>query len=684
MTEKIGKVTLDYTYYPGEDKYTDGDIEDEILEVVKTTKPEHFPEIIEEKKSWTYFYHLSQFRSNIIDWLPIKKSDRVLEIGSGCGAITATLAKKAGSVTCVDLSKKRSLINAYRNQEYDNVNIMVGNFSDIEPHLATDYEYVLLIGVFEYGQSYIGGKTPYEDFMAICNKHRGSNGRLVIAIENKFGLKYWAGCREDHLGTFYSGLEGYPNGGSARTFTRNGLESIVKKVGISQYSFYYPYPDYKFTSVVYSDKYLPKKGELSTNLRNFDRDRMLTFDEKLVFDQIIEDGEFPMFSNSFCLVIGNTLETLYAKFSNDRAKPWAIQTQICQNPFGEMRVEKHADSKASLAHLETTFKAYEKLSKRYEGTKIVIDPCKKIGNYLVFDYFKGRTLEELLDDCLANADVDGFKNLIDEYITWLNYGSDKNVSNIDFIFPNIIVDGDKWQVIDYEWTFDRQVPVKEIAFRAFYNYLLGGESRRAAEDLLYRDTLALTDEEIVSSIQDEKDFQKYITGQRAAVGDMRELIGNPAYETVSIHDQFVLNNNKLAIAQVFWDDGTGFKEENSIKINNPLAKDQRLELEVDIPENVISVRIDPCSEACILNVRDIHTEKDKFDHTNVFVNGMWISDTEVLYATDDPIVVMQSNGARKLSFAMDILDMPVATANALVGKFHEKKGIKSTIKSIIS
>ena len=33
MTEKIGNVVLDMTYYPGEDHYSDGDIEDELLQV---------------------------------------------------------------------------------------------------------------------------------------------------------------------------------------------------------------------------------------------------------------------------------------------------------------------------------------------------------------------------------------------------------------------------------------------------------------------------------------------------------------------------------------------------------------------------------------------------------------------------------------------------------------------------
>lgn len=123
MTEKIGNVVLDTTFYPGEDYYSDGSIEDEMLDIVREHKPEEYPKIIEQKKSWPIFYHLSPFRTNIIDWLPIKKTDKVLEIGSGCGALTGALAAKAGSVTCIDLSKKRSLVNAFRNIEKDNITI---------------------------------------------------------------------------------------------------------------------------------------------------------------------------------------------------------------------------------------------------------------------------------------------------------------------------------------------------------------------------------------------------------------------------------------------------------------------------------------------------------------------------------------------------------------------------------
>ena len=165
MQEKIGKVTLDYEFYPGEDLYSDGPVEEELLEIARNYKDEELNSVIAERNSWPVLYHFSHIRQNILEWLPIKKTDKVLEIGSGCGPITGVLAKKAGSVTCIDLSKMRSTINAYRNQDCDNVKIMVGNFQDIEASLTEKYDYITLIGVFEYSEGYIGTQEPYVEML---------------------------------------------------------------------------------------------------------------------------------------------------------------------------------------------------------------------------------------------------------------------------------------------------------------------------------------------------------------------------------------------------------------------------------------------------------------------------------------------------------------------------------------
>ena len=92
MTETMGKIVIDDTCYPGEDLYCDGAVEDEILEIVKTQQPGAYGRVIEERKSWPILYHLSHLRENIISWIPVKKTDKVLEVGSGCCAITGALA----------------------------------------------------------------------------------------------------------------------------------------------------------------------------------------------------------------------------------------------------------------------------------------------------------------------------------------------------------------------------------------------------------------------------------------------------------------------------------------------------------------------------------------------------------------------------------------------------------------
>ena len=239
-TEKIGRVTIDRSYYPGEDLYCDGAVEDELLQIVQEASPAGYAKIIEERKSWPILYHLSALRENIVSWLPFKKTDKVLEVGSGCGAVTGALARGAGSVTCIELSRKRSLINAYRNRECGNVTIRLGNFETIEPSLPCDYDYIFLIGVFEYGQSYIGGTDPFGRFLTILRRHLAEHGRLVIAIENRFGLKYWAGCQEDHLGAYFDGIENYPRGGGVRTFTKKELERLCAQNAVTDFSFYYP------------------------------------------------------------------------------------------------------------------------------------------------------------------------------------------------------------------------------------------------------------------------------------------------------------------------------------------------------------------------------------------------------------------------------------------------------------
>ena len=294
--EKIGNVTLDYSFYKGTDEYSDGSIEEELLEYVKNYDDEM--EILKQDNRWPILYHISPVRKNILEWYEWKKDAEVLEVGSGCGAVTGAICEKAAHVTCIELSKQRSLINAYRNKKYDNLEILVGNFNDIV--FDKKYDYITLIGVLEYATYYTQTSNCFVDFLVRLKKVLKPGGKLLIAIENKFGMKYWAGSAEDHTGRFFDGIMGYTHtDAKVRTFSKDELIHMITEAEFSHYKFYYPFPDYKFAQQIFSDAYLPDKNELICSTDSFDNDRLHLFDETVAFKNIIESGKFDFFSNSY-------------------------------------------------------------------------------------------------------------------------------------------------------------------------------------------------------------------------------------------------------------------------------------------------------------------------------------------------------------------------------------------------
>ncbi len=646
MIEQIGKIALDLTHYPGEDFYCDGRVEDELLEIAKNYAEAEYQEIIEKRASWPILYHLSPIRENIVEWIPMDPDVKVLEVGSGCGAITGALSRKAGEVVCVDLSKKRSLINAYRHSACENVSIHVGNFRDIEPDLPNDFDYIFLIGVFEYGQSYMGTDKPFEEFLTIIMKHLAEGGRVVIAIENKYGLKYFAGCQEDHLGDYFSGIENYAGGGGVRTFSRNGLEKIFSACGVENYNFYYPYPDYKFMNTLFSDTYFPAKGELCNNLRNFDRDRLLLFDEKYAFDGIVEDDLFSVFSNSYEVIIGEGFDIKYSRYSNDRAKKYRIRTEIVQDENGVKTVNKYPLCEEAHEHIREMAASYQNLKNRYEGGNLAINKCKlhesngKI--WISFEFIEGRLLSEILDECLEKDDIDGFHAIFRQYVERAGYNSTFSVTDIDLIFSNIMVQDDTWTVIDYEWTFPVQMDSKELAFRALHCYLLEDKKRSKLNPDLILEQLGITKNEEAAYREQEEKFQKFVTGQRKSMIEIRGMIGNQIIDPI----KDMKANEGLNRVQIYEDYGNGYSEEMSYFIRDSYRENEQFEIEIKIGENVQALRIDPSFYSCMVKIEEmtLNGSPVPFQNKAIFsTNGKPLKyGTGIVFPTMDPNIYIKT------------------------------------------
>ena len=299
MQEKVGDIILDYKYYKGEDLYSDGEVENRLLDIV--TQKKDYNHAIQECDDFAVLYHLAKDREGIVQVMNISNKDIVLEIGSGCGAITGALARKAQEVDCIELSKMRSLINANKNSDCNNIVIHVGNFEDVA--IEKKYNVITLIGVLEYAQYYINSVTPFDDMLQKVKKYMAEDAKLYIAIENRLGLKYLSGASEDHLGLEYEGVLNYPNSNKVRTFTKTELISMLKDNGFKDPYFYYPYPDYKFPRVIFSDEYAGSEEEMNIGYSNYGAPRVSSFDEKKVYESIVGTPEWKMLANSFIVEV---------------------------------------------------------------------------------------------------------------------------------------------------------------------------------------------------------------------------------------------------------------------------------------------------------------------------------------------------------------------------------------------
>lgn len=296
------KLILDFL--KKDDIYSDGDVEQDILKVFQSIHPKNkIEKILSNNPSWPMRYHLSPTRKNLLDWYDFNPEKSILEIGAGCGAITEVFCNKLKKVVSVELSELRSKIIANRYKKMENLTVIAGNLNDIA--LKEKFDYVSLIGVLEYAGKYTHTQNPFMDFLIKSKSYLKKDGTLIIAIENKFGLKYWAGCKEDHTGIIFNSIENYSNNKEIQTFGKYELKEMLNESGFKKINFFYPMPDYKLPNEIFSDNYLPTlEHNIKSNtfpFHDYSQKREYLFNEKLVMDNIIKNKQFDFFANSFLI-----------------------------------------------------------------------------------------------------------------------------------------------------------------------------------------------------------------------------------------------------------------------------------------------------------------------------------------------------------------------------------------------
>jgi len=237
--------------------YTDGEnVEAGLLALLRATSDRSVlsPELRAAIRDWPTHYHLSPRRANLLrplgDWL---RGRAVLEVGAGCGAITRYLGECGARVLALEGSPRRAAVAAARCAGLDGVAVVADRLQDFDP--AARFDVVTLIGVLEYARLLFPaaeGEDPVAALLVRARELLNPGGALLLAIENQLGLKYFAGCAEDHAGTPMVGIEDRYRAAGAVTFGRAELGDRLATAGFAATRWWYPFPDYKLPVAVLS------------------------------------------------------------------------------------------------------------------------------------------------------------------------------------------------------------------------------------------------------------------------------------------------------------------------------------------------------------------------------------------------------------------------------------------------
>lgn len=691
---------LNLNYYCGEDLYSDGDVEEEILQLVRSgqeTEPG-------EDASFPVLYHLSRVRENILNWYPFREGADCLEIGSGCGAITGVLCDRLARVTSVELSRRRAEINYERHKELENLEIRVGNLNDMK--FPEGFDYVILNGVFEYAMSFTPGDKPYETFLNNIKQLLKPEGIILIAIENRLGLKYFAGAPEDHTDGYFDGIRGYKDNRSVRTFSRGEWEALMRTCGLEHYRFYYPYPDYKFPKEIFTDEALEEQS-YGRPAWNFNDSRLALFSETELAGALQREGVIARFANSFLIEMSRQpldakSRVEYVKLGTDRAEQFAIATVIREESgsetpgepvenleqnhtrkqeigaAGEKRCARSQESEVAKAKRRVVFKmpVTKKAKRHIEGMLRDLGPLgtwtplegRAEGDGILYPYLEQNSLGQQAAEAVSRGDTGRLRELVQkaadicqgqegvrkkgcelsakEQTEFARVFGDANIgedelciapANIDLILDNIFEKDGRYQVIDCEWVFDFPVPVSFLLWRAINE--LYGVYPTLEQTYPKKEFL----EEYKITPEMAGDFWRWATYFTEQYVGANHLLKRSIPETeVSLEElrQKIWNRGQLTCA-LYLDTGKGFSQQEML-VEKLILSGGEFSVAFDLGgiQNVRALRFDPLEGSpCICR---IDSEKSTVKLTAV--NAAAREAGGDLFLTTDPIYLIKTPG----------------------------------------
>ena len=464
----------------------------------------------------------SDRREGLLEWYAFRKGASLLMAGSGCGALTGMLLRKGLKVTVLDPDAENLELERLRwdTPELDTVlgtitktGIPGGCFPEIPA--GTRFDYILFDGTLS---------REGEAEILAAKKLLKKDGVLIVAADNAYGVRAFAGAEAEEHPIGKAALEG---------LIRAGEEGAVTR--------YYAEPMRTMPNVIYSDRYLPGTGELSRVIPAYGFPAYLAIDVGAKYDEICRDGVFPEYADGYLYfwtaakTAAPADSTVFVKYNRNRRAKYQLKTVIRQDKAGKFSSEKSALGPEGIGHIRAFGEHYELLSREGSSVSYARPELSSDGGTVSFPWIQGESLGTLaVEEIRRGKDVCQVLTGLLDRIT-----GGREVHNLDAILDNFLVPAEKdlkadlssgagralpdlikapLTGIDYEWVSDAPADRGFVRYRALLAFWLQQkEPLQLVEKTEFLGRFGITDDDIDRYEEMERDFQEEVAGDTQSV-----------------------------------------------------------------------------------------------------------------------------------------------------------------------